>query len=107
MSDPDTLPKLLVRNAQSAPRDVALREKEFGIWRSITWAEYEARTRAIALGLHKLGLGAGDVIGLIGDNRPDWVMGEIAAHAIGRSACIATRWRTRSPTCWNSPAPRR
>jgi long-chain acyl-CoA synthetase len=83
MSDPDTLPKLLVRNAQSAPRDVALREKEFGIWRSITWAEYEARTRAIALGLHKLGLGAGDVIGLIGDNRPDWVMGEIAAHAIG------------------------
>lgn len=83
MSDADTLPRLLVRNARAAPKDIALREKQFGIWRSITWAEYEARTRAIALGLHKLGLGAGDVIGLIGDNRPDWVMGEIAAHAIG------------------------
>jgi long-chain acyl-CoA synthetase len=83
MSSADTLPKLLLRNACGFPREVALREKEFGIWRSITWAEYEARTRSIALGLGKLGLGPGDVIGLIGDNRPDWIMGEIAAHAIG------------------------
>ncbi|MDO9706987.1 long-chain fatty acid--CoA ligase [Paracraurococcus lichenis] len=83
MSDADTFPKLLVRNARAHPRDVALREKEFGIWRSITWSDYEARTRAFALGLRRLGLGAGDVVGLIGDNRPDWVMGEIAAHAIG------------------------
>ncbi|MDI3308494.1 MAG: long-chain fatty acid--CoA ligase [Acetobacteraceae bacterium] len=80
---PDTLPKLLVRNAREHGAEVALREKEFGIWRSVTWADYEARTRAFALGLRELGLGAGDVVGLIGDNRPDWVMGEIAAHAIG------------------------
>ena len=50
---------------------------------AITWGEYEARTRAFALGLRELGIGAGDVVGLIGDNRPDWVMGEIAAHALG------------------------
>ncbi|MCO6417667.1 long-chain fatty acid--CoA ligase [Siccirubricoccus sp. KC 17139] len=80
---PDTLPKLLVRNARGHGGEVAYREKEYGIWRSLTWAEAETRTRAIALGLRSLGLGAGDVVGLIGDNRPDWVMGEIAAHAIG------------------------
>ena len=79
----DTLPKLLCRNAREHRDEVALREKEFGVWRSITWGEYEARTRAFALGLRSLGVGAGDVVGLIGDNRPDWVMGEIAAHAIG------------------------
>jgi long-chain acyl-CoA synthetase len=79
----DTLPKLLVRNAAAHGGEVALREKSFGIWRSITWADYAARTRAIALGLRGLGLGAGHVVALIGDNRPDWVMGEIAAHAIG------------------------
>ncbi|WP_458096746.1 AMP-binding protein [Roseomonas sp. WA12] len=79
----DTLPKLLRRNARGHGGEVALREKDLGIWHAFTWAEYEARTRAIALGLHGLGLGQGDVIGLIGDNRPDWVMGEIAAHAIG------------------------
>ena len=31
----------------------------------------------------ELGLGRGDVIGIIGDNRPDWVSAEIATHAIG------------------------
>jgi long-chain acyl-CoA synthetase len=36
-----------------------------------------------ALGLIELGLGRGDVIGIIGDNRPDWVAAEIATHAVG------------------------
>ena len=31
----------------------------------------------------ELGLARGDVIGIIGDNRPDWVAAEIATHAIG------------------------
>jgi long-chain acyl-CoA synthetase len=83
MSDSDTLPKLLLRNAKAHPAEVALREKQYGIWRSITWAGYADRTRTIALGLRSLGVGAGDVVGLIGDNRPDWIMGEIAAHAVG------------------------
>ena len=79
----DTLPKLLAHNAAQHGAEVALREKHLGIWRAITWAEYHARTRSITLGLRSLGIGAGDVIGLIGDNRPEWVMGEIAAHAVG------------------------
>jgi long-chain acyl-CoA synthetase len=33
--------------------------------------------------MRRLGIAAGDVVGLIGDNRPEWVMGEIAAHALG------------------------
>src|SRR3712207_555723 len=80
---PDTLPKLLARNAREHPDEIALREKEFGIWRSITWAQYQARTRDFALGLRALRVQAGEVVALIGDNRPDWVMGEIASHAVG------------------------
>ena len=83
MSELDTLPKLLRHNAADHADEIALREKELGIWRSITWGAYEGRTRAMALGLRALGVAAGDVVGLIGDNRPDWVMGEIAAHALG------------------------
>lgn len=79
----DTLPKLLRRNALAHGGEVAMREKHLGIWRALTWAEVEARTARIALGLRALGIGAGDVVALIGDNRPDWVMGEIAAHALG------------------------
>ncbi|WP_144299435.1 long-chain fatty acid--CoA ligase [Elioraea rosea] len=79
----DTLPKLLALHAREHGGETALREKDFGIWRTITWAEYHARTRAIALGLRTLGVKPGDAVGLIGDNRPDWVMGEIATHAVG------------------------
>ncbi len=79
----DTLPKLLALHADRDPNDVAMREKDLGIWRTLTWAEVHARTGLIALGLKTLGIGRDQVVGLIGDNRPDWVMGEIAAHAAG------------------------
>jgi long-chain acyl-CoA synthetase len=77
----DTLPKLLADNAKHFPSETALREKTFGIWVSQSWDDYNSNVRRIALGLTKLGIQKGDVVGLIGDNRPDWVAGEIAAHA--------------------------
>ena len=71
----------------STPREhggeIALREKDFGLWRVFTWNDYQARVHDFALGMVELGLGRGDVIGIIGDNRPDWVSAEIATHAIG------------------------
>lgn len=79
----DTFPKLLLDNAARHGGEIALREKEFGIWTSRTWSEVARRTAELTLGLQSLGLAAGQVVGLIGDNRPDWVMGEIAAHALG------------------------
>jgi len=79
----DTFPKMLRLNASEHPDDVAFREKDLGRWQCFTWSDYQARVRDFALGLAALGLGRGDVVALIGDNRPDWVMGEIAAHAVG------------------------
>lgn len=78
----DTYPKAVRHNARAYPDDVAMREKDFGLWREITWAAYQARVKSLALGLHGLGIGAGDCVALIGDNRPDWVFGQIAAHAL-------------------------
>jgi long-chain acyl-CoA synthetase len=79
----DTTAKLLRHNAERHPDDVAFREKEFGIWQSYTWRDYQQRVKRFALGLDALGLERGDVVGLIGDNRPDWVCGELAAQALG------------------------
>lgn len=79
----DTLPKLLLANEKQYGSEMSMREKQFGIWRSFTWAEIGERTRNLALGLTDLKVKRGDVVGLLGDNRPDWVMGEIAAHAVG------------------------
>ena len=82
ISKADTLPKLLRHNAENYGSDIALREKDLGIWRSWTWQNYNDHVRKFALGLRALGVGEGDVVALIGDNRPDWVAGEIAAHAV-------------------------
>lgn len=79
----DTLPKLLRDNAAHWPAEVALREKDFGIWNAMTWAEVNDRAAAFARGFKALGVRKGSVVGLIGDNRPDWVIAEVAAHALG------------------------
>jgi long-chain acyl-CoA synthetase len=79
----DTYPKLLRLNAREYGREIALREKDFGLWREFTWDDYHTRVRDFTLGMVELGLGRGDIVGIIGDNRPDWVSAEIAAHAIG------------------------
>src|SRR3954464_8295490 len=79
----DTFSKLLRLNAREHGAGIALREKDLGLWRVFTWNDYQTRVHDFALGLLELGLGRGDVIGIIGDNRPDWVAAEIATHAVG------------------------
>jgi long-chain acyl-CoA synthetase len=79
-----TLPKLFQETCRKYwDKKVALREKEFGIWRPITWKDYYERVKWIALGLHSLGLQRGDKVAMIGDNRPEGLMVEMAALCAG------------------------
>ncbi|NVK17154.1 MAG: long-chain fatty acid--CoA ligase [Methylocystaceae bacterium] len=79
----DTFPKILRYNAQNWPNEIAMREKEFGIWNEFTWADYNEEVKLLSVGMHALGCGKGDTVGLLGKNRPEWVWGEVAAQAIG------------------------
>ena len=80
----DTFPKLLVRNAEVfGNRKIAMREKEFGIWQDFSWKDYHDHVKYFSLGMVTLGLQAGDKVAIIGDNRPEWVWGEVAAQAAG------------------------
>ncbi|MFH1117723.1 MAG: AMP-binding protein, partial [Pseudomonadota bacterium] len=80
----DTLPHLLVENARKYGRDkTALREKEFGIWQSVTWQEYLDNVRELALGLVAVGYRTGDKLAILGDNRPEWLYGELAVQSVG------------------------
>ena len=80
----DTLAKILQSNGRGAlaGRD-AMREKEYGIWQTVTWAEYAAEVRRFALGLAKLGFRRGDKLAVIGDNRRRLYFAQIAAQSIG------------------------
>jgi len=81
-----TLPRLLVDNAGRFGSRTALREKEWGIWQTYSWQEYLDITAEFAAGLKELGLGKGDVVVLIGDNRPEWLWAEIAIQSLGGMA---------------------
>ncbi len=79
-----TLPKLLVETARYyGDGKVAMREKEFGVWRPITWGRYLEEVRLLALGFAALGLGRGDKLALIGHNRPEGLWAEMATLALG------------------------
>ena len=79
----NTLPKILRHRSISMPDTVALRDKDLGIWNEITWKQYNNNVSYLALALSKRGFKTGDVIGLIGDNKPSWLYFELAAQAVG------------------------
>ena len=79
----NTLPKILRYRSVSMPDTVALRDKDLGIWNEITWKQYNNNVSYLALALSKRGFKTGDVIGLIGDNKPSWLYFELAAQAVG------------------------
>jgi long-chain acyl-CoA synthetase len=80
----DTFPKLLVEQAKKyGTGKIALREKDLGIWQSTTWAQYLEKVKYFSLGLISLGFAPGDKVAIIGDNKPEWVIAELAAQAAG------------------------
>jgi long-chain acyl-CoA synthetase len=80
----DTFPKLLIEKAKKyGARKIALREKDLGIWQSFTWEEYREKVKYFSLGLISLGFQPGDKISVIGDNKPEWIIAELAAQSAG------------------------
>ena len=65
----DTLPRLLAHNARQHSTDIALREKDRGIWNEMTWAQYYENVSTCAAALDALGVKPGDAVIIIGDNR--------------------------------------
>jgi len=78
-----TFPKLLRQNATAFGDKVAMREKDKGIWSPQTWGEVYREVEALSLGLITLGFQKGQMACLIGDNRPEYWIGELAIQSIG------------------------
>jgi long-chain acyl-CoA synthetase len=83
MIPPATLPQLLKRNAETIPDRPALREKDRGIWQTWTWSQYWQHVRDFAAGLAAMGFHRGDKLSVIGDNRPQLYVAQLAAQSLG------------------------
>ena len=82
-SHADTIPRRLYRNAEKYADSPAFAEKYLGIWQTYSWKETGREVRALACGLASLGLQRGDMVALIGTNRPQlyWVF--FASQSLG------------------------
>ena len=80
---PDPIPKLLLDHAERSPDRHAIREKELGIWQAWTWRQLGEEVRSLACGLATLGLGRGDKVAIVGDNRPRLYWSFVAAQSLG------------------------
>ncbi len=78
-----TFPQLLLDHAQRRPQAAAMREKEYGIWQTTTWAQMAGLVEALACGLHQAGLKRGEHLVVIGANRPRLYATMLAAQSLG------------------------
>jgi long-chain acyl-CoA synthetase len=78
-----TFPQLLLQHATQRPTAAAMREKEYGIWQTLTWSELAALVRALACGLHAAGLARGEHMVVVGANRPRLYATMLAAQSLG------------------------
>jgi long-chain acyl-CoA synthetase len=77
------MPSMLLAHARERADAVALREKHRGRWREFTWSEYADRVARVAGGLRALGVGPGDAVAVHSENRPEWLVADLAIQAAG------------------------
>ena len=78
-----TLPQMLREQARRHPARTAIRQKDFGIWQAIRWADYYRRACHAGLGLRALGLSPGGHVGVLAENRIEWVLTQMGAGLVG------------------------
>ncbi|RMG93896.1 MAG: long-chain fatty acid--CoA ligase [Chloroflexi bacterium] len=79
-----TIPQYFLLQAKKyGANKIALRQKEFGIWREFTWQDSYEQVRDFALGMIVLGLQRGDHVATVGDNDRQYLWAYIGIQAAG------------------------
>ena len=78
-----TFPQLLLKHAVQRPLEPAMREKEYGIWQALSWADLASMVEQISCGLHQAGLRQGQHLIVLGANRPRLYATMLAAQSLG------------------------
>ncbi len=79
----DTIPGLFWNRVTTHATDVALREKDFGIWNEVTWEQYGEQARLIGLGLKALGMCRGDVCSIASEINKQWIFADLGIICAG------------------------
>ena len=79
----ETLSQLFLNTIKSYPKDDLLLSKKEGKYVPISTEEFADRVKCFSLGLRDLGLESGDKLIILSENRPEWVISDIANLCLG------------------------
>jgi long-chain acyl-CoA synthetase len=91
----DSLVSLFLTRAEQKGDRPFLWAKRDGEWRSISWAEAARQVAALAASLKRIGLEPGDRVALVSENRPEWLISDLAIMAAG---CVTVPTYTTNTT---------
>ena len=78
-----TFPRLLLKHAAERAAAPAMREKEYGIWQTLPWAQLAVMVEHLACGLHQAGLRRDEHMVVVGTNRPRLYATMLAVQSLG------------------------
>jgi long-chain acyl-CoA synthetase len=82
VATPRTLTELFFGSMdRNGTRPVFLRVKRSGSWVDLSFAEVLSQVQAFSIGLHELGVNAGDRLAILSENRPEWAVTDFACLA--------------------------
>lgn len=79
----ETISQLFLNTVKSYPKDDLMLYKKGGQYVPISTEEFANRIKFFSLGLKDLGQGAGDKLIILSENRPEWVISDIANLCLG------------------------
>jgi long-chain acyl-CoA synthetase len=79
----ETLPKLFRNRVEKWGERVAMREKNFGVWESYTWNDFDRHARTIAAGLLHYDIKPDDVVGVLSEDNKEWAFIDMAVMMVG------------------------
>ena len=68
--------------AERFPEKIAFRKKEFGIWHQISYKDFWNQTQFVGHALKFYGVDVKDKVAIHSENRPEWIISDIAIQAI-------------------------
>ena len=77
------LPVMFYEQAERYSGQPFLWRKTSGQWHPLTWKEVADKATALTHGLRALGVGKGDRVALVAENRPEWLIADIAIMTAG------------------------
>ncbi|MEZ4329073.1 MAG: long-chain fatty acid--CoA ligase [Polyangiales bacterium] len=82
----DTIPSRLLGQANTRPSAPAYYVRDAGVWRATSWGTYSDQVKQAGRALVALGLDVGSTTTILGFNRPEWVIMNVATMGIGGAA---------------------